>query len=300
LPYQPEWEDRRQTTLFPMIYEDFCNDVARFTLYHQPTETLPNGRMFICLSSELWLFDGPSPYRNIPLYRLAAEQMASTCFGYTVGFDLLPIQESYDILHSSIITNASTFGVQNIVTKKGGGISVNELSGGLNHIEVEDVNDIKALNLVAIPESMFQYLETVEGLYGSLTGVNSVAQGNPEASLKSGTALALVQSQAIQFLGPTQIAYVQCAEDIGLATINLLKDFAKVPRVAAIVGKANEGYLKSFTGDDLNLINRTQIDVSNPLTKTLAGKVNLADALLSKGLIKNPDELYSSYYYGKT
>ena len=49
----------------------------------------------------------------------------------------------------------------------------------------------------------------------TLSGVNSVARGNPEASLQSGTALAMVQSQALQFMSGLQQSYIQLIEDVG-------------------------------------------------------------------------------------
>lgn len=283
-------EDKRQTILFPQTFDDMTDDVTVFNFYHEPTEALPNGRLCTVLSDDLWLFDGPMPYRDIPVYRLAADSLQGTSFGYTVAYDLLPIQDSYDILHSSIITNQSTFGIQNIIVKKGAGISVTEVQTGMNLVEADDVNDVKPLQLTSTPAEIFNYLGILEKMYENLTGINSVTRGQPEASLKSGTALALVQSQSIQFTQSLQKSYIQHAEDLGLATINLLKDFAKVPRIASITGQANKSYLREFSGDDLSLVNRTQIDIGNPLSRTTAGKVNLADALLEKGLIDNPQQ----------
>ncbi len=98
---------------------------------------------------------------------------------------------------------------------------------------------------------------------------------------------------SIQFTQSMQKAYIQHAEDVGLATINLLKDYAKVPRIEAIAGKSSASYMDGFTGDDLSLVNRTEIDIGNPLQRTIAGKVNLADALLGKGMIDNPDQYIS-------
>lgn len=286
-------EDKRQTLLFPQTFNDMTDDVTVFNFYHEPTESLPNGRMFQVLTSDLWLFDGPLPYREIPVYNLAAEKLLGTRFGYTVGYDMLPLQDSYDILHSSIITNQSTFGVQNVIVKKGSGISVENITTGMNFVEANEVDDVKALNLTASPPELFTYLGTLGLMFENLSGINSVTRGQPEASLKSGTALALVQSQSIQFTQSLQKAYIQHAEDIGLATINLLKDFAKVPRIASITGKANKSYLAEFTGDDLNLVNRTAINIGSPLMRTAAGKVNLADALLEKGMIENAQQYIS-------
>jgi hypothetical protein len=125
----------------------------------------------------------------------------------------------------------------------------------------------------------------------TISGVNSVARGNPEASLKSGAALALVQSMALQFISGTQQAYVQMLEDVGTGLINMLKDFADVPRIALIAGKDNRVYVeKEFKGDDLQQINRVIVDISNPLSRTTPGKMQIASELIQYGIIKTPEQ----------
>jgi hypothetical protein len=104
----------------------------------------------------------------------------------------------------------------------------------------------------------------------TISGINSVTRGQPEASLKSGNALALVQSMAIQFISGLQQSYVKLIEQVGTQLINNLKDYAKAPRVAAIVGKNNRTELKEFIGDDLQAINRVVVDMGNALSRCLA------------------------------
>ena len=87
-----------------------------------------------------------------------------------------------------------------------------------------------------------------------------------------------------------QRAYAQLIEDTGTGTINILKDFAAVPRVAAIAGKSNRPLMREFTGDDLKAINRVMVDMGNAMTRTTAGKVNLAETMLQNNLIENPDQ----------
>ncbi len=148
----------------------------------------------------------------------------------------------------------------------------------------------KAMQLTSTPPEIFNFITQLERAQETLSGVNSVARGNPEASLKSGAALALVQSMAIQFSQNLQQSYARLVEDVGTGTINILKTFAAVPRVAAIAGKSNRPLMKEFSGEDLSGINRVIVDMGNPLTRTTAGKVNLADALAERNMIDNPDQ----------
>ena len=268
-----------------------AEDVQIFTFYHKPTEALPDGRMVQVLSSDLVVFDGPLPYRELPVYRLAPEDEDFSTFGYSVGFDLLSLQDAINNLYSTIATNQSTFGVQNILIPRGFNISVNSLTGGLNVIEYDpSVGEPKALNLTLTAPEVFNFVAQLEKLMETLSGVNSVSRGNPESSLKSGAALALVQSMAIQFNSNLQQSYVELIEDVGTSIINILKDFAEVPRVAMITGKYNRSYMKDFSGKDLSQINRVVVDAGNPLSKTLAGRIQMAENLLQAGFIKNPDQ----------
>lgn len=278
------------TTLSTLGFDESDN-VFQYTLLHKPTPALPQGRYVTCLDNGTVLQDGPIPYKETHFYRLAPDEETGTIFGYTVGFDLLPVQEAIDILYSTVITNQSTFGVQNILVPKGHDLSTSQISGGLNLMEFDpSVGKPEAMNLTQTPAEIFNFIGMLEKTQETLSGVNSVARGNPEASLKSGAALALVQSMAIQFSQNLQQSYARLVEDIGTGTIDILKTFAAVPRVAAIAGKSNRPLMKEFTGDDLSEINRVIVDMGNPLTRTTAGKVNLADAFAERNMIDNPDQ----------
>lgn len=278
------------TTLNALALEDSDN-IAVYTLIHKPTPALPNGRYTTCLDNNTVMMDGPIPYNKTHVYRIAPDEETGTCFGFTVGFDLLAMQEAIDILYSTVLSNQATFGVQNILVPKGHDLSTSQMAGGLNVMEFDPkVGAPQALNLTSTPPEIFNFMQMLEKLMETISGVNSVARGNPEASLKSGAALALVQSMAVQFSATLQQSYVQLVEDLGTGTIEILQDFAAVPRVAVIAGKSNRPLMKEFSGKDLDRINRVMVDVGNPLTRTTAGKVNLADAMLEKNLIDNPDQ----------
>lgn len=278
------------TTLSTFAVEESDN-VPVYTLLHEPTPALPQGRFTLCLNNRTILMDGPLPYKKTHVYRIAPDEETGTIFGYSVAFDLLPVQQALDTLYSTALTNQATFGVQNVLVPKGHDLSVSQIAGGLNLMEYDPkIGKPEALNLTETPPEIFNFMTMLERLSETLSGVNSVARGNPEASLKSGAALALVQSMAIQFSMGLQSSYAQLNEDLGTATIQILQDFASVPRVAAIVGKSNRPLMREFSGQDLSAISRVMVDMGNPLTRTTAGKVNLADALAERNMIENPDQ----------
>ena len=280
-----------RTTMVNGAWLEDSDNIIVYTLLHKPTPAAPSGRFTQCLDNGTVLMDGPIPYTETHVYRIAPDEESGSIFGYTVGFDLLSVQEMIDICYSTIATNQSAFGVQNVLSPKGGDMSVSQMAGGMNVVEYDPkIGKPEAMNLTQTPPEIFNFVQMLEQVAETLSGVNSVARGNPEASLKSGAALAFVQSMAIQFSMNLQQSWAQLIEDVGTGTIKILQDFAAVPRVALIAGKANRPLMKEFSGKDLNQISRVMVDMGNPLTKTLAGRVNLADSYLEKGFIENPDQ----------
>lgn len=246
------------------------DDVYVFEFYHKRSEALPNGRYMMYVDEDVVLYDGPLPYRTIPVFRIAPSDILGTVFGYTPLMDFLPIQESINSLYSTVMTNQNAFGVQNIYVPRGADISVNSLMGGLNIIEGNaNAGKPEPLNLTNTPREVFDFIKMLEAVGETIMGISSVTRGNPEPNLRSGNAMALLQSQSLQFMSGLQQQYVQLIEDVGTALVNMLKDFAEVPRVAAIVGKNNRTFMKQFKGEDLKSINRVIVDMGNPMSRCL-------------------------------
>lgn len=276
---------------FSGAFYDETDDIFIYEFYHKKTESIPDGRYLLFVDSNAILMDAPMPYRKLPVYRISPADILGTPYGYTDTFDLLPIQEAINSLYSAILTNQNAFAVQNIMMPRGADINKSALSGGLNLIEYNmSAGKPEALNLTQTPAEVFNFIGVLEKAMETVSGVNSVSRGNPEASLQSGNALALVQSMSLQFISGLQQSYVKLIEDVGTGLIQMLQDFAAVPRIAAIVGKANRTYMKEFTGQDLSTVNRVIVDVGNPLSKTAAGRVQMAEQMLQMNLIKTPEQ----------
>jgi len=305
----PEYEDEilKQETKsdkerynFTGSFYDQTEDIAIYEFYHKKTESMVDGRYLLFVESNVVLMDAPMPYRKLPIYRISPGDILGTPYGYTDTFDLLPIQDAINSLYSAILTNQSTFAVQNILSPRGTDVNPSQIAGGLNFIEYNaQIGKPEALNLTSTPPEIFNFIGVLEKAMETVSGVNSVSRGNPESSLQSGNALALVQSMSLQFISGLQQSYVKLIEDVGTGLIQMLQDFASVPRIATIVGKTNRTYMKEFTGDDLSSINRVMVDVGNALAKTTAGRVQMAEQMLQMNLIKTPEAYISVINTGK-
>jgi hypothetical protein len=146
---------------------------------------------------------------------------------------------------------------------------------------------------------VIKFIDLLERWLETLSGVNSVARGNPEASLKSGSALALVQAQALQFLALIQKAYIHFLEKVTTGTIKDYQEFGTAPHVITIVGKGKRQYVKEFVGADIDQVARVNIEVGNPLSGTIAGRVNLTEQLGNLGLIKSPQQFFQVMETGR-
>lgn len=277
--------------------QEETDDIPVYEFYHKKTSALPNGRYILFLDDAITLQDIGLPYRNIPIFRISGGDILGTPYGYTPMFDILPIQEAINSLYSTILTNQSATGVQNFWVKPGSDFNVSSIASGLNLIQSMEKPEV--LELCKTPAEIFNFLEKLERVAETLSGVNSVARGNPEASLKTGAALALVQSMALQFMSGLQQSYVHLVEDLGTSIIKMLQDYAKAPRMIAIVGKNNRTKLKEFIGEDISNISRVYVDVGNPLGKSIAGRMELASQMMQYQVIKNPKQIIEVLNTGK-
>lgn len=276
---------------------DETDDIPVFKFYHKKTEALPEGRYMLFVSPEIVLLDMGLPYRTLPVFKLSPATIMGTPYGYSEMFDVYPLQEALNQTYSTILTNQNAFGVQNLYVPRNADIGIQHLPGGLNIVEGNAKPE--PLQLTATSPEVYKFAEILEKLGETQTGVSSVTRGNPEASLRSGNSLALVQSMSLQFQSQFQRNYVKFLEDVGSSLIEILKDFANAPRMIAIVGRNKRSLLKEFTGDMISDIRRVIVDVGNPLGRTIAGRVEIANNLANMKLIKTPEQYFAVMETGR-
>lgn len=277
-------KSEEQRYRFDITTAEETDDIAVYEFYHKRTESMPEGRYQMFLEGDIVLLDAPMPYRKLPVYRISPSDILGTPYGYTPLFDLIPLQDAANSLISTLVTNNNAFGVQNIAIPQGCDIIPTQIAGGLNMWSYnKEYGEPKAVQLTASAPETYKLYELIERAMETISGINSVSRGNPQASLESGSALALIQSMSIQFINGLQQSYVRLIEDCGTGLINMLQDFASVPRISAIVGRTNKTKMRKFTGDDLSTVNRVICDVGNPLARSVAGRVQMAETLMQYG-----------------
>lgn len=268
------------------------NKVPVFTFYHKKSAALPEGR-WVYFAGDRILAEGPLPYEEIPVYRVAPGNVENFVFGYTPGFDILGLQEANDDIFSALLTNNRNHSRQLIAVKKDAGVNYRQLTEGASVLEldVEDINNaVKPIQLTASSPESYTFLENVVSRMEKYTGINEVIRGEPSPNLRSGNALALIAAQSVKFNSGLQQSYNMLLEDVGTATLRFLKQFAKAPRFFRVVGTTNRSLLSEFSSEDLEGVDRVDVQKASALTSTTAGRIEIADNMMQGGLIKRPEQ----------
>ena len=274
--------------------DEDSDEVLVQKFFHKRTPAMPNGReaCFLADGTVLYVKEELS-YDELPVYRVAPSELIGTPFGYSPFLEVLGIQEVMDSLHSAIATNQTTFSLQNIVIPQGSDVPVEHLAGGMRVWSAPPGMEPKVLTLCNTPPESFSHLASLKRDQEQLFGVNDVVRGSPEGSTRSGKALALLQSQALQQANTLQQNFLRFVESLGMAVLRLLQTRATTERKVAITGKANRFLHKEekFSQNSISKVKRVLVDIGNPLSQTAVGREQLADKFIQLQLIKTPEQL---------
>lgn len=301
-------ESSYATKLVSLVHHD-RETIPIFYFFHGKTPAVPNGRMLVMADPTCIFEDGPLDYGDgqkgydcIPVYDNIVEIMQGSPYGYTVAFDLIPLQQTLNELVSAVTSNNINFAIQCVMAMKGANIQYQQLATGMSFFEydpkVGQAGKPEPLNLLASKPETYQFIDMVIKNMETIAGVNSMVRGNPEGDITSGQYAALVTVQSVLFNSGLQKGYARLMENVMTGTIKTIKKNMIGKKIAKIVGETEEPYLKEFTAQDLSDIDSISIQLTNPMLQTPAGKMAMADSLMSKGLIKDPQQYIGVYTDG--
>jgi hypothetical protein len=269
---------------------DGTDMVYAHLLIHDRTPALPSGRYSLMIANKIVL-DTDLPYKDFPVERLCPSIVIDGALGYSGSNDIMGLEQITDTIHSQITTNNINFGGQNIVGPKGSGLNVSDLAKGTRFFELEPdmVDKLKPLMLNATSPDSFRYIQTIDQKKEQATGSVSGTLSQQAIQGASGSAMALIQAQSIQYNSGIQRSYFRLLSATMTKIINVLRSYADTPRVARIVGKSNASGLKEFrfTGEDLNSISSIVFEMTNPISQTVGGRLSMAQDLIKAGMCKN-------------
>lgn len=256
-----------------------------YEFYHLRTDSVPQGRYTKFLNDDVPLYDGPMPYPKLPVFRITPGEEFDSAEGYTDAYDMMALQDVLNILYSIPFTNQQATGIQFIHLPEGCTLNESMFKGLAVLRGGPPGTEPKALQLTSTAAEVFKNIDLISASQSSLMGLNDAVTGKIDPNLKSGIAIGRYQAMAIQYASGFQRAWAELNEDVGTFLFDLIKTFAKTERIGVMAGKFNKGAMFSFTGDQVSEIDRVEVNLGNPLDKTAAGRIEMADKFYEKGEI---------------
>lgn len=279
-----------------LVDTDESDQIWVWVLYHRPINSLvlPSGRMVMALDDQTTLYDGDNPYNEIPILRMVPMEGLGSLFGYTPANDIAPLQMFYNVLMRAIATAVAANGVGSLMAPRGSDLDLEQLIGGANIVYYNPVAAQKpeVLNLLELPTTIQQLPALIERIMETISGVNSASRGNPQDQLKSGRAVALVQSMTIQFASGYHQSKTNLSEDTGNMLLRQGQRWMTQKQMVSIIGEQKFARAGAINSTELKKLARVRVEAVDPSYYTMSNKLESADKLISTGAIKTPQQYF--------
>jgi hypothetical protein len=211
---------------------------------------------------------------------------------------LLAPDEAFNVCLSMAITRIDAFGVPDISAPTGSDFKATDF-GGRNILETPPGGgDPHVIDMLKIPPELGNMMDRLKGGMEDLSGINSVTRGNPQENVTSGSYAALLQSMAVQFNSADETAWIHNLERVGSLIVRIYQRCATDVQLVNICGSDEAWTAKEFTGESLDQIQRVAVKVANAMSKTVGGRMAIADNLLQRNLIQTPQEYLQALQTG--
>ncbi len=294
--YSPNYGERLTDWPFQTEYTDLSEDtIAVYQYYHKPTPAAPAGRMMIMSTPDCVYYDGSNPYECLPGVLVIPERLGNLLLGYPQFSNLTATQEMMDHNFSVVASNQTAFGVQSILNPRTSNISV-DMSGPLRWIDYTPQNidgggKPEALQLTRTAPELINMIEVYNNHMGQLANINGALRGAPPAGVTAASALATLTANSIEFLTPLSKSLFFGVEEVLTMCVKFFRMFGAEKQIVQIAD-GNLVYAKEFKSEDLNAFKRITLDLVNPTMATYAGRLNDAQILMDRGLIKDIGTYY--------
>lgn len=262
------------------------DDVIVKHFYHARCAAMPEGR-YMGYVGDVMLWDLPCPVsKGMPIQEMCSERFIGSSFGYASGWDLIAPNQMIDQITSDMASNLATFGRQVIGVYDGTDFDVDALANGHRVLMLPASSEPPVpLNFAGIPEAAKWGLEFLIRQMQTISGINAIAQGNPEISVPSGSMAALFHEIAIEFQGPRQSALDAYREGMASLQLDLVRQRASAPFLIQVAGNSERPYMQQFEKDKLAGVKRVLVKTANPMMRSIAGRMQIFEAVST---IPNP------------
>lgn len=278
----------------PVMLSATDDTVCVYEFVHKATKAVPEGIYMEYLSEDCILVDDANPWRTKKhLVPVRTQPIVNSPYGYAMISDLLPLQEMLDHNFSAIATNQAAFAVQSILNPRGSDISVEDIQGRA-FIEYNPQNangggKPEALQLTQTAPEVFKFADTIRSHLMELSNINGALRGTPPPGVTSGTAIATLSTNSVEFITLAQGSYDRAVEEALSLAVDCYRVFGGQEQIVRMVGRANQLVVKTFKGEDLSGFDRVIIRPVNALMVSSAGRQQIAETLIKNTpFIKTP------------
>lgn len=272
--------------------DDQSDEIWVYSFYHKATPAVPDGVYAMVAGDDknrsVMLYEGDrNPYGDkLPIFNISPDEYMTECFGFTDMNSCRGPQELYNVILSSMATNAIAAGSQNIYAgPSGNNLDIQSTVDGMNMIYCDIKPEV--LDFYQENPGLYNLLNLNKQFMETATGMNSVVRGDVAGApnLKSGVAIATVINMAAQYSMGLVKSYYSMFESVYTFMIDILKVVANEERLIEIVGKRRSSDVEMFTKEDLTGVSRVVVEKVNPIIKSPAGAMETAMELLKIGAI---------------
>ena len=281
---------------------DSTDIVEKWHFYHKPTDALPEGLWYEYAGSGAPLMEPQAfPYRReFPLSRTTAGEVLMSQLGHSPANDLQGPQELLNAEASTIATNHHGSGFNVIWVPDGAKLDEGRMGDGVAVVRGGQVPP-KGIDFNADSPGRFKWLDWIIGSEQRISGMNAAARGEPEANLRSGEALKVMDAKALQATDELGNSWARCMEHAGTFVLSELPRMMgdDEERVLSLIGDEAKYQANTFQRAMVSDLDCIIVDVGNPLSRTVSGRIWIANMLWEREQIKTPQEFLTVLETGK-
>lgn len=295
---QTSQAEDRVTLLDVALFNAFEGDsnssdvIGVWNFYHEDTLACPGGRMFRFVGEGTPLADPEElPFQHKPISRVLPGETLLTQLGYSPANDLQGLQELLNSEMSTIATNHAGAGFSWVWKPPGSTLSEDDLGDGIFFIEGGQSPPVGGSFQANSPDHE-RFGNTLRKDMETISGVNSVARGQPDTNLKSGEALKVMDAKANLSVSSLKESYAMMCEEIGTFIVRHTSIFMREDeeRFFTLFDDKESPLVQTYGQKDFDGVDGIIVDIANPILDTVSGKMWMADQLLQRGMITNPWE----------
>jgi hypothetical protein len=262
------------------------DQIHQLRLLHDKGEELPSGMEVVVIGDKLMTPVLPLAYVRLPVIAMVPQEVIDTPIAHSMNWNLLGPQSALNAAVSNGLTSSDAGSVPKWAVPRGSNVVIEDL--GPNGRVLYYTPQAQAPNagmpvLLETPQWTNAHASQIEAfrqMLQILSGVNAVVRG--ESQGKSGADNALIQAQAIQYMSAYVRAFAEAARSWGLGIVEGLQRFADEERMLRVFGDDEAWTVQYFTGGDLAEVHSVDVDLGDPVMRTMQGRKAVASELLER------------------